>query len=135
MVKSCWTTHNAKDESLQSISANIAPAGNKTGSKNMKNGMQTLRIRNNEPVVVEEVNDSKVRATEKINELLENFMGINDSDLGEQCDLSWTSSEIVISSPSCSQKQFGSFCTSVAIRRLLIYSFVFKVGCPYPTRN
>ena len=41
----------------------------------MKNGMQTLRIRNNEPVVVEEVNDSKVRATEKINELLENFMG------------------------------------------------------------
>ena len=45
--------------------------------------MQTLRIRNNEPVVVEEVNDSKVRATEKINELLENFMGINDSDLGK----------------------------------------------------
>ena len=65
------------------FSANIAPAGNKTGSKNMKNGMQTLRIRNNEPVVVEEVNDSKVRATEKINELLENFMGINDSDLGK----------------------------------------------------
>lgn len=82
-VVSCWTTLNAKDESLLPISANIAPAGNKTGSKNMKNGMQTLRIRNNEPVVVEEVNDSKVRATEKINELLENFMGINDSDLGE----------------------------------------------------
>ena len=69
------------------FSANIAPAGNKTGSKNMKNGMQTLRIRNNEPVVVEEVNDSKVRATEKINELLENFMGINDSDLGKRCNL------------------------------------------------
>ena len=49
--------------------------------------MQTLRIRNNEPVVVEEVNDSKVRATEKINELLENFMGINDSDLGKYCYL------------------------------------------------
>ena len=49
--------------------------------------MQTLRIRNNEPVVVEEVNDSKVRATEKINELLENFMGINDSDLGKHYNL------------------------------------------------
>lgn len=49
--------------------------------------MQTLRIRNNEPVVVEEVNDSKVRATEKINELLENFMGINDSDLGKHSNL------------------------------------------------
>jgi len=71
-------------EPLKSGFSNIAPAGNKTGSKNMKNGMQTLRIRNNEPVVVEEVNDSKVRATEKINELLENFMGINDSDLASQ---------------------------------------------------
>jgi hypothetical protein len=33
--------------------------------------------------VVEEVDHAKVTATEKINELLENFMGINDSDLGE----------------------------------------------------
>jgi len=71
-------------EPLKSGFSNIAPAGKKTGSTNMKNGMQTLRIRNNEPVVVEEVNDSKVRATEKINELLENFMGINDSDLASQ---------------------------------------------------
>ena len=50
----------------------------------MKNGCQTLRIRANEPVVVEEVDNTKVAATERINQLLENFMGINDSDLGEQ---------------------------------------------------
>lgn len=50
----------------------------------MKNGMQTLRIRANEPARVEEIDDTKVIAQEKINQLLENFMGINDADLASQ---------------------------------------------------
>lgn len=64
------------------LPANIGPASNKTGSKNVKNGTQTLRIRANEPVRIESVNSCKTVAQEKINELLENFMGINDTDLG-----------------------------------------------------
>ena len=52
----------------------------------MKNGMQTLRIRANEPARVEEIDDNKVIAQEKINQLLENFMGINDEDLGRRTE-------------------------------------------------
>jgi len=46
-------------------------------------GKQTLRFRANEPAKIEDVSGTKLLAEEKINALLENFMGINDSDLGK----------------------------------------------------
>ena len=46
-------------------------------------GKQTLRFKANGPAKVEEVDDARTLAEEKINELLENFLGINDADLGK----------------------------------------------------
>ena len=41
-----------------------------------------MRFKANGPAKVEEVDDARTLAEEKINELLENFLGINDADLG-----------------------------------------------------
>lgn len=65
--------------------ADIGPRSNKTGSKSVKNGMKTLRFRANESAVVENVDAKKVAAQNKINQLLENFIGINDEHLGKPC--------------------------------------------------
>eukprot|EP00095_Tigriopus_kingsejongensis_P011419 maker-scaffold993_size72668-snap-gene-0.20 protein:Tk11419 transcript:maker-scaffold993_size72668-snap-gene-0.20-mRNA-1 annotation:"hypothetical protein DAPPUDRAFT_300886" len=64
--------------------AEIGPRSNKTGSKSVKNGMKTLRLRANEAATIEDVDDLKTAAQEKINLLLENFMGINDEELASQ---------------------------------------------------
>jgi hypothetical protein len=44
---------------------------------------QTLRIRGNQPVVMEIKSEEQSKGEDKINMLLENFMGIFDSDLGK----------------------------------------------------
>ena len=60
----------------------IEPAkrGRKTGD--VKNGTKTLRFKADGRASVEEVDDKMVKAIDRINGLLETFMGINDSDLG-----------------------------------------------------
>lgn len=45
------------------------------------NGTKTLRFKANGQAVIEEVDDKMNKAVERINNLLETYMGINDSDL------------------------------------------------------
>ncbi len=66
--------------------ANIASkkSGGGGGSRAITSGKHTLRFKANEPARIEEVSPVKQLAEEKINTLLENFLGINDADLGEE---------------------------------------------------
>ncbi|VDI32161.1 PDZ domain-containing protein GIPC1-like isoform X2 [Mytilus galloprovincialis] len=56
----------------------------KKGSSNIGSGKQTLRLRSTGPATVEDVDDSSNLAIDKINGLLESFMGINDTELAQQ---------------------------------------------------
>ncbi|CAF1064231.1 unnamed protein product [Rotaria magnacalcarata] len=62
----------------------IEPAkrGRKTGD--VKNGTKTLRFKADGRASVEDIDDTMVKAIDRINGLLETFMGINDSDLAQQ---------------------------------------------------
>jgi len=62
----------------------IEPAkrGRKTGD--LKNGTKTLRFKADGRASVEDIDDTMVKAIDRINNLLENFMGINDSELAQQ---------------------------------------------------
>lgn len=73
-------------EPLKAGFANIGPrSGPGSGKKaSYGSGKQTLRLRANGPAEVGEVDDVRSRAEENINNLLENFMGINDSELASQ---------------------------------------------------
>lgn len=73
-------------EPLKAGFANIGPrSGPGAGKKaSYGSGKQTLRLRANGPAEVGEVDDVRSRAEENINNLLENFMGINDSELASQ---------------------------------------------------
>jgi len=74
-------------EPLQAGFSNIGPRTNpnSSGKKAFGSGKETLRLRANGPAQVEEAPDSIVEAaTDKINSLLESFMGINDSELATQ---------------------------------------------------
>ena len=63
---------------------NIGPrSGGGAGKKaSYGSGKQTLRLKSNGTASVEEVDNVRTTAEENINLLLENFMGINDADLG-----------------------------------------------------
>lgn len=65
--------------------ANIGPrSGPGSGKKaSYGSGKQTLRLKSNGTAQVEEVDNVRTSAEENINHLLENFMGINDAELGE----------------------------------------------------
>lgn len=56
----------------------------KKGSSSIGSGKQTLRLRSTGPATVEDVDDSSNLAIDKINGLLESFMGINDTELAQQ---------------------------------------------------
>eukprot|EP00088_Acartia_fossae_P036817 TRINITY_DN38008_c0_g1_i1.p1 TRINITY_DN38008_c0_g1~~TRINITY_DN38008_c0_g1_i1.p1 ORF type:complete len:288 (-),score=96.35 TRINITY_DN38008_c0_g1_i1:86-841(-) len=73
-------------EPLKAGFANIGPrSGPGSGKKaSYGSGKQTLRLRANGPAQVEEIDDVRTIAEEGINNLLENFMGINDSELASQ---------------------------------------------------
>jgi len=47
-------------------------------------GKQTLRLKSNGTAAVEEVDNLRTKAEESINTLLENYMGINDTELASQ---------------------------------------------------
>ncbi|TRY75748.1 hypothetical protein TCAL_01631 [Tigriopus californicus] len=90
--------------------ADIGPRSNKTGSKSVKNGMKTLRFRANESAVIEDVDDKKMAAQDKINQLLENFMGINDEDLASQIyDLGITQSNTLDFAEAIDDSDLGAF--------------------------
>jgi len=73
-------------EPLKAGFANIGPrnSGSAGGKKGYGTGRQTLRFKSNGEAKVEEVDDVRTVAEEKINQLLENFLGINDSELTSQ---------------------------------------------------
>jgi hypothetical protein len=74
-------------EPLQAGFSHIGPRNNQAANKknNLKSGKETLRLRNNGQATVErEVDGSTSLAIDKINSLLESYMGINDTDLSTQ---------------------------------------------------
>lgn len=90
--------------------ADIGPRSNKTGSKSVKNGMKTLRFRANESAVVENVDAKKVAAQNKINQLLENFIGINDEHLASLIyDLGITQSNTLDFAEALDDSDLGAF--------------------------
>jgi hypothetical protein len=70
-------------QSKFSLSIEIEPAkrGRKTGD--VKNGTKTLRFKADGRASIEETNGIMDKAIERINGLLETYMGINDADLGK----------------------------------------------------
>lgn len=65
---------------------NIGPKSDskKGKSKGYGSGKETLRFRANAPAQIEQAPDDVAKsAIDNVNRLLENFMGINDSDLGK----------------------------------------------------
>ncbi|CAL4088839.1 unnamed protein product [Meganyctiphanes norvegica] len=74
-------------EPLKAGFANIGPRSDPRASskKGYGSGKQTLRFKANGQAEVEDApDDNNLAAVEKINSLLENFMGINDNDLAQQ---------------------------------------------------
>ena len=55
--------------------------GRKTGV--ITNGTKTLRFKADGRASIEEIDDIMDKAMDRINSLLETYMGINDSDLGK----------------------------------------------------
>ncbi|XP_040571084.1 PDZ domain-containing protein GIPC3 [Lepeophtheirus salmonis] len=72
-------------EPLKAGFCNVGPK-NSYGSnkKGYGTGKQTLRFKSNGSAQVEEIDDSRTLAENKINEVLEVFMGINDLELASQ---------------------------------------------------
>jgi len=64
--------------------------GKYSNKKGMGTGRETLRFKADGNVAVEEKDDNMELGIEKINEILENFLGINDSELATQI---WDKSE------------------------------------------
>jgi len=73
-------------EPLKAGFANIGPrSGPGAGKKaSYGSGKQTLRLKSNGTAEVEEVDSVRSQAEANINQLLENFMGINDEELASQ---------------------------------------------------
>ncbi|CAG5132173.1 unnamed protein product [Candidula unifasciata] len=70
-------------EPLKSGFSNIGPAAGKKGGGSIGSGKQTLRLRSKGPATVEMPDDVVDVATDKLNGLLESFMGINDTELAQ----------------------------------------------------
>lgn len=49
----------------------------------MKNGTKTLRFKADGQATIEDADDKVDKVIDRINNLLETYMGINDSDLGQ----------------------------------------------------
>lgn len=69
-------------EEWTSFSAEIEPAKRGRKTSDIKNGMKTLRFKADGQATIEDADDKMDRAIDRINGLLESYMGINDSDLG-----------------------------------------------------
>ncbi|CAF0790179.1 unnamed protein product [Adineta ricciae] len=62
----------------------VEPAKRGRRPGDVKSGTKTLRFKADGNVSVEDVDDTMVKAIDRINSLLETFMGIHDSDLARQ---------------------------------------------------
>ncbi|CAF1075657.1 unnamed protein product [Rotaria magnacalcarata] len=62
----------------------IEPPQRRRKSSDIKNGSKTLRFKADGKASIEEVDHVMVKAIERINGLLETYIGINDSDLAQQ---------------------------------------------------
>lgn len=73
-------------EPMKSGFNSIAPKSGPKGSKKAGygTGKETLRFKSNGKAAIEEQDDEMDAGVEKINTILENFMGINDTDLATQ---------------------------------------------------
>lgn len=71
-------------EPMKSGFSFVAQASGKKGSSSLGTGKQTLRISSKGQAKVEEAEEYVSVAVDKINGLLESFMGINDTDLAQQ---------------------------------------------------
>ncbi|KAE8752151.1 hypothetical protein FOCC_FOCC000944 [Frankliniella occidentalis] len=73
-------------EPLKAGFSNIGPrSGPRQGKGNYGSGKETLRLRGNGGAQIEEMPDASMQAAiDHINGLLENFMGINDTELATQ---------------------------------------------------
>jgi hypothetical protein len=69
----------------QAFDTALAPRGAQTGSGNVKagGGKKTLRMKKDGTAVVEAVNDSVVEMVNKVDEMLEQFVGIRDAELSQ----------------------------------------------------
>ncbi|BFY99596.1 hypothetical protein BsWGS_02636 [Bradybaena similaris] len=70
-------------EPMKSGFSLIGPPTSKKGSSNIGTGKQTLRLRSTGPATVEIPDDVVHIATDKLNNLLESYMGINDTELAQ----------------------------------------------------
>ncbi|CAF3509258.1 unnamed protein product [Adineta steineri] len=67
-----------------SFGFHIEPANRGRKSGDVKSGTKTLRFKADGKASIEDVDDTMIKAIDRINGLLEKFMGINDSDLAQQ---------------------------------------------------
>ncbi|KAK3091784.1 hypothetical protein FSP39_022595 [Pinctada imbricata] len=70
-------------EPMKSGFSFVEKSSGKKGSGNLGSGKQTLRLRSSGPATVEIPDDVVNVAVDKINGLLESFMGINDTELAQ----------------------------------------------------
>ena len=62
---------------------------NRGKAGDVKSGTKTLRFKSDGKASIEDVDDTMVKGVERINGLLETYMGINDSDLGRNGQKLW----------------------------------------------
>lgn len=80
----------------QAFDTALAPRGAQTGSGNVKagGGKKTLRMKKDGSAVVEDVDDGVVKMVNKVDEMLEQFVGIRDAELSQTIyDLAKTAKE------------------------------------------
>jgi len=94
-------------EPKKAMDSEIAPRGAQGGSGNVSagGGKKTLRMKKDGSAVVEEVNDAVVQMVTKVDDMLEQFVGIRDSELSQTIyDLAKTSKEADIFAGALDEK-------------------------------
>ncbi|XP_050534350.1 PDZ domain-containing protein GIPC1 isoform X1 [Daktulosphaira vitifoliae] len=71
-------------EPLKAGFSNIEPRGNRKGKNVYGNGKETLRFKANGAALIQKENDESRKGIDKINQLLENLLGISDVELATQ---------------------------------------------------
>lgn len=72
-------------EPKKAFDTNLAPRGAQGGSGNVSagGGKKTLRMKKDGTAVVEDIDDAKTKLVTKIDDMLENFVGIRDTELSQ----------------------------------------------------
>lgn len=80
---------------MRTFLSEVEPAKRGRKANDVKNGTKTLRFKADGKATIEEVDDVTTKVIERINALLETYMGINDSDLGKHKSYSKYYSNII----------------------------------------